>query len=91
MSKKEKIDNVEIESAINQIKRDREERGAVPTTSKKILVIENGVKSFSGMSLKKTKGVIKGGVYYSYKAGTKWEDIDSFGKKNIDFLESDFN
>lgn len=89
--KNEKIEKDEIQDAINTIKKRKEEVGAIPVDNKKIVVVENGKKNFSGMALKRAKSVIKNNVCYSYKAGTKWEEIDEFGKKNIDFNENDFN
>lgn len=88
MSKK--IEKGEVEKALNTFKEQKEKEGIIPKSNKKIVLMDNGVEDFSGMTLKITKGVIKNDVYYSYKAGTNWEAIDAFGKKNIRFNISDF-
>jgi hypothetical protein len=79
----------EIEAVLNAVKKDKEENGVIPADNKKIIIID-GQKDFSGKSLKIQKGLFKNGQNYSYAAGTKWEDIDIFGRKNIHFSESDF-
>jgi len=87
--KSKKLESKEIETAINMIKDKREEKGIIPATKKKLL-IGGGVVNFSRKSLRIDKGLFKNGQNYSYKAGTSWEDIDAFGRKNIAFNESDF-
>ena len=79
----------EIEAAVNKIKEEREENGIIQADNKRIVIID-GQRDFSGKSLKIEKGLFKNGRNYSYAAGTKWENIDNFGRKNIDFSESDF-
>lgn len=90
MAKDNKTEAKEIEVALNTLKKKKEEAGIIPADKKKIKIV-GGMKDFSGMTLKVKKGVIKDGQYYSYDAGTKWEDIDTFGRKNIRFSESDFD
>ncbi len=85
----EKLDS-QLENALNTIKAKKEQAGIIPKNNKKIIII-NGVKDFKGKSLRIGKGLFKRGQNYLYKAGTKWEDIDNFGKKNIHFSETDFN
>lgn len=82
--------NSEIENTLNTLKKKKEERGNIPNNNKKIIIINNQ-KEFKGKSLKISKGLFKDGQNYVYKAGTPWEDIDIFGRKNIHFSESDFN
>tara|TARA_R110000782_G_scaffold215919_1_gene303566 strand:+ start:385 stop:657 length:273 start_codon:yes stop_codon:yes gene_type:complete len=89
MKKKEKTLSSELEQAFNTLKKKREEAGSIPENGKKIVIVGEE-KDFSGMALKVTKGVIRNGVYHSYKAGTKWEEIDVFGKRNIGFSYCDF-
>lgn len=84
------IEKDDIELALNTLKKKKEEAGTIPSDNKKIVVV-NGKKDFKGRSLKVNKGLFKNGQNYTYKAGTKWEDIDIFGKKNIHFNESDFS
>ncbi len=86
--KNNKIENSDIQGALNTLKKSKEEKGIVPKSNK--IVIVNSKIDFKGKSLKINKGLFKGGQNYTYKAGTKWEDIDVFGKKNIHFKESDF-
>lgn len=86
---KEKIESKELENAINSLKEGKVQRGVIPDDKKRIKIVGD-MKDFSGMTLKITKGVVKNDIYKSYKAGTKWEDIDVFGRKNIHFSESDF-
>ena len=86
---KNKIESLELEKAINTVKTNKEEKGIIPKSEKKIVII-NGEKDFSGMTLKISKALYKNNQNYVYKAGTKWEDIDIFGKKNIKFTENDF-
>jgi len=85
-----KIEKEDLQNAIDTIKKKKEFDGSIRSDNKKIIITENGIENFSGMTLRITKGVIRNDVYYSYKAGTKWEDIDIFGKKNISFNKSDF-
>lgn len=85
-----KIKSDEIQAAISTLKTNKEEKGIIPATNKKI-IIRSGVSNFKGKSLKIDKGLFKNGRNHFYKAGTKWEDVDAFGKKNIVFSESDFN
>lgn len=86
----EKIEKDDVELALNTLKKKKQEAGAIPNDNKKIVII-NGKIDFKGKSLKVNKGLFKNGQNYTYKAGTKWEDIDNFGKANIRFNESDFN
>lgn len=79
----------EIEVALNVLKEKKEQAGQIPADNKKIVII-GGTQDFSGKSLRITKGLFKNDQNYSYAAGTKWEDIDLFGRKNIHFEESDF-
>ena len=83
------IKSSEITDALSTLKKKKEDAGIIPADGKKI-VVTDGRQDFSGKSLKIIKGLFKNGKNYSYKAGTKWEDIDVFGKKNIRFKESDF-
>jgi hypothetical protein len=87
--KKEQTKGIEIEAALNILKDKKEAAGLIPASNKKIVIVD-GQKDFSGKSLKIQKGLFKNGQMYTYAAGTKWENIDIFGKKNIHFSESDF-
>lgn len=78
----------EIAAAFNAVISEKEVQGIIPATAK--IAIIDGHKDFSGKSLRITKGLFKNNQNYSYAAGTKWEDIDVFGRKNIHFEESDF-
>jgi len=84
------IEKDTIASALNTIKAEKQKKGVLPKDDKKIIIV-NGIKDYSGKSLKVQKGLRKNGQDYIYKAGTNWEDIDEIGKKNIDFSDSDFN
>lgn len=79
----------EFESALNALKKKKEEKGIIPSDNKKVVIID-GKKDFSGKVLKIQKGLFKNGQNYTYSAGTKWEELDVFAKKNIHFSESDF-
>mgnify|MGYP005990432401 CR=1 FL=1 len=87
--KDKKIESKELEKALNKIKSQKEEKGDIPKNNKKIVIV-NGRKEFKGRSLKIEKRLFKNGQNYVYLAGTKWDDIDEFGKKNLCFSESDF-
>ena len=78
-----------IENVLNKVKKNKEDKGVIPADNKKIVITGNA-NTFKGKSLKITKGLFKDGQNYSYSAGTKWEDIDNFGRKNISFLITDF-
>lgn len=88
--KDKKLESKELEEALNKIKSQKEKQGDVPKNNKKIVIV-NGRKEFKGKSLKIEKRLFLNGQNYVYLAGTKWEEIDEFGKKNIHFSESDFN
>lgn len=89
MTKDKKIESSELDKALDVLKAKKEESGIIPKSSKKTIIV-NGKKEFKGKSLRIDKGLFKNGQNYTYKAGTKWADIDVFGKKNISFSESDF-
>ena len=40
MKDKNKIDNLELEKALNKIKTDKEDRGIIPKNDKKIIIIK---------------------------------------------------
>lgn len=90
MTKNKNNESNEIAGVLNGLRTSKEEKGIIPKSNKKIIVV-NGQKEFKGKSLKINKGLYKDGQNYVYPASTKWEDIDNFGKKNIHFSESDFN
>lgn len=85
----EKEEEKEFSAAINALKEKKAAEGIIPNDNKKIKII-NGHKDFSGKKLKIQKSFFKNGEMYSYVAGTAWEDLDAFAKKNIHFSESDF-
>ena len=90
MTKDNKItESSDLDKALDVLKTKREEKGIIPKSDKKTIIV-NGKKEFTGKSLKIDKGLFKDGQNYTYRAGTKWADIDVFGKKNISFAESDF-
>lgn len=87
LAKKEDAQDIEI--ALNAIKNKKVEEGIIPNDGKKIAII-GGQEDFSGKKLKIQKSFFKNNQQYTYAAGTAWEDIDLFGKKNIQFEKTDF-
>jgi len=85
----EDLSAIELEKTFAAIKGEKEVKGLIPSDGKKIVIID-GRKDFSGKALKIQKGVFKNGQMYTYSAGTKWEELDAFAKKNIVFSEGDF-
>ena len=79
-----------VQNVLNQVKKNKEDKGVIPADNKKIIITGNA-NTFKGKSLKITKGLFKNGRNYKYPAGTKWEDIDNFGRINISFSKADFN
>lgn len=87
---KETITKESVQNVLNTVKKSKEDKGEIPADNKKIRITGNA-NTFKGKSLKITKGLFKDGQNYSYPAGTKWEDIDNFGRKNISFSKADFD
>lgn len=79
-----------VQNVLNAVKKQKEDKGVIPADNKKIVITGNA-NTFKGKSLKIAKGLFKDGQNYLYKAGTKWEDIDNFGRKNISFSKADFD
>ena len=79
-----------VQNVLNKVKKNKEDKGLIPADNKKIVITGNA-NTFKGKSLKISKGLFKDGQNYSYPAGTKWEEIDNFGRKNISFSEADFD
>ena len=79
-----------VQNVLNAVKKNKEDKGVIPADNKKIIITGNA-NTFKGKSLKISKGLFKDGQNYNYPAGTKWEDIDNFGRKNISFSEADFD
>jgi hypothetical protein len=75
----------EAEEILNSIKDHKINEGIIPRTTTKIRI-----QDFAGKVLCRSKSIYMGGVQYFVKAGTKWEDVDKFARKNIAFTEADF-
>ncbi len=78
-----------VQNVLNKVKKAQEDKGVIPADNKKIIITGNA-DTFKGKSLKISKGLFKNGQNYNYPVGTKWEDIDNFGRKNISFSKADF-
>lgn len=85
-NKQEKVAE-EQEKIINKVKELATKRGIVKK-SPKIKVVD---KNFAGKTLKISKGFYKDSNQHTLKAGTKWEEIDAFFRKHINFTIKDFN
>lgn len=77
-------DAEEVAEAINTIKEHDVKNGRMPKTA------SVKIEDFAGKVLKRTKSVIKGNNQVTVEKGTKWEDIDAFGRKQISFQKEDF-
>lgn len=80
----------DIENALNILKETKEKNGSIPSNGTKIKVAGEET-NFDGKTLRISKSVYVNGRSKTYAAGTAWEAIDAFGKKNIVFSASDFN
>lgn len=75
----------EVENIMNSVMKKKIENGDIPKTTTQVLV-----KDFAGKVLKRTKSVFVGGTQYFVNAGTKWEDVEKFMRKNTRFTDADF-
>ncbi len=80
-----KSEGKEIEEIMNSITDKKIETGDLPSSTSHVLV-----QDFAGKVLRRTKSVFISGTQYFVKAGTKWEDVDKFARKQISFSDADF-
>lgn len=73
-----------IEGALNALKTKAENEGLKPKTTSVI------IRDFAGKTLKRSKSVMHNKQQFFVKAGTKWEDVDVFARRNIVFSDADF-
>lgn len=88
MTKEIKKDD--FENALNTIKKAKETKGIIPGNNKKIIIKGNS-EQFTRKTLRIDKRLFKDGENYLVPAGTKWEEIDNFHRKNISFSKADFD
>lgn len=81
--------STEFQNVLSSLKKEKEDKGAILPNNKKI-IIKGNANLFKGKSLKIDKGLFKDGENYVAPAGTKWEDINNFLRKNISFSQADF-
>jgi len=77
----------EAQEIINAVKDEQIKEGIIDKTPQIVVVSTD----FAGKKLKISKGLYKNGRQITIEAGTKWEDVSPFLRKNIKFTEKDFN